>query len=114
MAEQKTKGKKPPTARQLEIKRLVDKGSDRRSDQESARLDQLKQEERRDRFQRLAVRRVQNALKALRNVARMGNRQTYQYSDEEASKICTVLEVACDEVGKAFYETKRQGELFTL
>ena len=114
MSETVKKVKKPATPRQLEIKKLVDKGRDRRSDQESARLDQLKMEERRDRFLNLAPKRTQKAIKALQQVGNCGNRQSYAYTDEEALKIGMALKRALDACGESFSPRGRSEEAFSL
>jgi hypothetical protein len=108
------KGKAPPTPRQVEIKRLIDKGSAARTEQESARLDQLKEEEKRDRFLRLAAPRVQRALHALVNVARLGNKQNYHYREDEAEKILTAISDAVDDVARAFTPGEKVKKSFTL
>lgn len=110
----KVKAKKAPTPRQLEIKRLRDKGREARSDQENARLDQLAKEERRDRFLRLASKRVNNALAKLRNVERMANKSVYDYSPEEAAKIAQALQVGFDALVSAFASTKKASACFSL
>ena len=108
------KPKEPPTPRQLEIKRRREKGSEHRNDQESARLEQLVKEERRDRFMRLAVKRTQNASKQLRNVARMANRAVYDYTPEEAEKIVRHLAKEMDAVIDAFARKTQAEKGFSL
>lgn len=114
MAELTGKKKVDLTPRQAEIKRLVAKGREKRSDQESARLDQLKMEERRDRFLKLAPKRVQKAIKALQYVGNCGNRSSYQYSEEEALKIGLALKRALDECGEKFSSRGKDEATFTL
>lgn len=114
MAEQTGKKKVELTPRQAEIKRLIARGREKRSDQESARLDQLKMEERRDRFLHLAPKRVQKALKALAQVANCGNRQSYAYTDEEALKIGLALKRALDTCGESFSPRSRGEDKFAL
>lgn len=110
----KVKQKKAPTPRQIEIKRLADKGRDSRSDQENARLDQLKKEERRERFLRLASKRVNGALAKLRNVERMANKSVYDYSAEEGAKIVQAIEHAASLVNSAFAAKKSEPTGFKL
>lgn len=110
----KTTQKQAPTPRQMEIKRLKEKGRNGRSDQESARLDQLKKDERRERFLRLASKRVNNALRYLNNVARMANKSVYDYSPDEGAKIVQAVEYATSLVHAAFSHTKNETPGFTL
>lgn len=62
-----------------------------RTQEQVATLTTLVREEARDRFVRLANRRTLNALKALDNVGRMGNKTVYEYTDAEAAEICDAL-----------------------
>ena len=108
------KPKNPPTPRQLEIKRLRDKGREHRNDYESAKLEQLVKEERRERFLRLASKRVSNATKQLRNVGRMANRAVYDYTPEEAEKIVRHLVKQMDGVIDAFAQKTQTEQGFSL
>lgn len=114
MAEQSKKKNVELTPRQAEIKRLVAKGREKRSDQESARLDQLKMEERRDRFLHLAPKRVKKAIKALSQVGNCGNRQSYAYTEEEALKIGLALKRALDACGDRYSQQSKESDAFTL
>jgi hypothetical protein len=91
-----------PTERQMEIRQLAAKGRSNRSDQESARLDQLNMEERRDRFVRLAPKRVKHAVRVLRQIGNMGNLGSYYYDPSEAGKIISILEDALQKVRASF------------
>lgn len=71
-------------------------------------------EERRDRFLKLAPRRVQKALKALQQVGNCGNRNSYQYSEEEALKIGLALKRALDECGEKYSAMGKDEPSFTL
>lgn len=73
-----------------------------------------RQQERRDRFVRLAAKRVQRALDALANVSRLGNRVSYSYTDEEANKISNVVYDAAVAVKDAFTQTAGGKQVFTL
>lgn len=73
-----------------------------------------RQQERRDRFIRLAAKRVQRALDALTNVSRLGNRSAYSYTDEEAAKIVNTIYDSAVSVKDAFSETKGGKTVFTL
>lgn len=114
MTETTRRQKPQPTPQQSEIARLVAKGASKRTDQESARLDQLKSEERRARFLRLAPRRVRNAIKQLTNVSRLGNRATYDYTTEEATRIGAALNEKFEEVYRAFQPKQRDEGQFSL
>lgn len=105
---------KPPTPRQQEIKRLRDKGRDKRTDQESARLDQLVKEERRERFLALAPKRTQRVLDDLRRLSNCGQRNSYTYSDDEAAKIIGAVMEAAQVTARAFEERKREADSFRL
>lgn len=50
-----------------------------------------REQERRDRFIRLAEKRVNNALRAIKNVGRLGNKAIYKYEDAEAARIMEEL-----------------------
>lgn len=73
-----------------------------------------RQQERRDRFLRLAAKRVQHALNALTNVSRLGNKGSYSYTDDEAAKITSTVYDAAVAVKDAFSETKGGKTTFTL
>lgn len=46
----------------------------------------------RERFEELAPKRTETALKAVRVLSRCGNRQSYEYTEEEAAQIFDALE----------------------
>lgn len=73
-----------------------------------------RQQERRARFVKLAEKRVRNALKALNNVVRCGNKAAYSYTDEEAEKISSTLYDAAVAVRDAFTSVKNEKHTFTL
>lgn len=52
---------------------------------------------RRERFERVATRRVNRILDELRRLGQCGNRRSYEYSDEERKKIFAAI---IDDVGK--------------
>lgn len=108
------KPKQPPTPRQAEIKRLTDKGRDKRTDQENARLDQLRKEERRERFLRLAPKRTQKALATMDNIVLCANANAYDYTADEADKIVKALLHAAAKVEAAFSKRKEEKSLFSL
>ena len=45
----------------------------------------------RDKFVRLAERRTKNAIKAIRVIAKLGNKNAYDYDDSDVRKIATTL-----------------------
>lgn len=53
-------------------------------------------------FVRLAERRVSSALKVLRHVRQLANRQTYTYTPEQTATIVSALTIGVDSVKKAF------------
>lgn len=70
----------------------------------------------RQRFERLAVKRVRKALRALEHVRACGNRQNYSYSEDEAGKIISAIKDKVSEICSA-YSTTDNGEspsLFNL
>lgn len=70
----------------------------------------------RRRFERLCVKRVRKALKALDHVKACGNRQNYSYSEEEAERIVTALKHKVEDIASA-YSQEGNGEepsLFSL
>lgn len=113
--QQKQKGQKSPkTPRQLEIERLAKIGRGKRTEQQDARLDQLKKEERRERFTRLAPKRVQNVIEACRRLKQCGNANSYEYSAEEAQKIISAVTEAVNDAALGFAERKEERKLFSL
>ena len=68
----------------------------------------------RERFQRLAPKRTNRALKALDRVSQMSNTGAYRYSDDEARKIVDALRQAVDSVEAAFSRQVEADTEFTL
>lgn len=66
------------------------------------------QESRSDRFRRLAEQRVNRALKDLRLIANLANRNNYDYSDEEARILLSALEKELKVTRAAFMATRRE------
>lgn len=62
----------------------------------------LPMSEKQARFRRLAVPRVQKAVHAIKLVQNLSDRRHNQYSPEEASKVCSALRAAVDDLEKAF------------
>jgi hypothetical protein len=59
-------------------------------------------EEKHANFRRLAVSRMGKALDALANIAQLGNRETYVFTDEETAKIVRVLRENVDAIEDSF------------
>ena len=70
----------------------------------------------RDKFVRLATKRVSNALKALQLIGNLSNRSNYDYTEEDVQKIFRALQEELGTCRKKFeLATKRQsGMRFTL
>jgi hypothetical protein len=60
------------------------------------------QEEKAARFKKLAIKRVNKALRTLDAVIALGNRRSYAYTDEQANKIMESLQLKLDTTKKAF------------
>jgi len=58
--------------------------------------------QRRDNFVRLAVRRVNRAIKDIRLIGNLSNRSAYQYDDEDARKIVRALQKEVDALKARF------------
>lgn len=54
-------------------------------------------EDKREKFVRLANQRVNKALDQLRLIGNLGNRSSYEYSEEDAKKILRALQKALDD-----------------
>lgn len=79
------------------------------------RLEQgLPPETKRDKFQRLANRRVPRLLKAMAHVAALSNRSTYDYSKEQAEKIIAALNASLKVVTDRFKGSEDNGTLFRI
>lgn len=68
----------------------------------------------RERFVKYAERRVAVALKKLAHVKNMGNKASYQYTEEEAAKIITALEEGVAAIRRAFTGTTEKRVAFQL
>lgn len=69
---------------------------------------------RRERFRSQAERRVNNAIKRLGQVANLGNRGSYEATDEEYSKILSALGEAYQEIRQRFSGGQVAKREFTL
>jgi len=70
--------------------------------------------DRRDRFLRLAAARVNKAISALRNVARLGNTSSYSYTQDDVAKITVAINDEVDGVWQAFAPSGSHKPAFTL
>ncbi len=75
----------------------------------------MRQEDR-DKFVRLATKRVSNALKSIQLIGNLSNRSNYDYTEEDVQKIFRALQEELGACRKKFeLATKRQsGTRFTL
>jgi hypothetical protein len=69
---------------------------------------------RRERFKTQAERRVNNAIKRLAQVANLGNRSSYEATEEEYGKILSVLGEAYQEIRLRFSGGQVAQQRFTL
>lgn len=67
-----------------------------------------------DRFTKLAVARVNKAIKSLDAVAALGNRRSYAYTPEQAEKVKAAITGATDKLSKAFDANGGGAAGFTL
>lgn len=72
-----------------------------------------KQETKAEKFVRLANIRVSNALKAIRQVSKLGIRSDYEYDEKQVEKIMKALQHAVDNAGMDF-NTNTDGHEFSL
>lgn len=114
MAAETTKKTAKLSVAQVEINQLRKIAASKRTEQQQSRLDQLVAGEKRSRFDRLAVKRVNKAIKALNHVARLGNRNNYSYTDAEAAKIVAAILKSSEDTMAAFAETREQKQQFSL
>ncbi|WP_295818049.1 hypothetical protein [uncultured Deinococcus sp.] len=66
------------------------------------------QESKHDRFRRLAEQRVNRALKELRLIANLANRNNYDYTEEEVKILLSALEKELKATRSAFRATPRE------
>jgi hypothetical protein len=67
-----------------------------------------------DRFKKLAVVRMNRAIKAVDAVSALGNRRSYTYNDDQVQKIKTALQSSVSKVEKAFSATTQNDAGFSL
>jgi hypothetical protein len=65
-------------------------------------------------FERLAERRVNDAIKKLRLIGNLANRRNYEYTDKHAKKIVDVLEAELRILKAKFREEECEGGLFSF
>lgn len=63
----------------------------------------------RDRFIKLAEKRVTRAINYIRLIGNLSNRSNYSYTDEEAEKIIKALETGVRDI-KLLFQKKKNGE----
>lgn len=68
----------------------------------------------RERFLRLAPKRVQRALDVLRRVQNVGAKATYIYTPEEAAKIIAALQAVMRDIESAFSSAAVEKQTFSL
>jgi hypothetical protein len=72
------------------------------------------QESKRDRFERLAERRVTNALKQIRLIGNLANRGNYDYTDEHVRQLLDALEAEMRHLRKRFQQQGASGRTFSF
>lgn len=71
--------------------------------------------QKREKFVRLAEARVNNALRAIRLIGNLSNKNNYQYSEQDVQKILAALNLAVKELSNQFRPgAERDGEKFSL
>lgn len=66
-----------------------------------------------DRFKRIAARRTQNLLEAIRKLGNCSNRGTYSYSEEEVSKMFSVIDTEIKRI-KGIFNAKEKSNKFSF
>ena len=54
-------------------------------------MEKVQRAQRREKFVKLAERRTKNAIKAIRVIAKLGNKNAYEYTTEDVKKIASAL-----------------------
>lgn len=70
--------------------------------------------EKREKFVTLAEKRVNNAIRQIRGVGKLGNPNRYEYTEEDAKKICTILREEVERVRENFLEKNKKSDSFSL
>lgn len=76
-------------------------------------VSQLGDESKADRFKRIASRRTQNALEAIRRLTHCANHTSYEYTEEQAKKILDAVIAAVHDLERRF-EPQEQRESFEV
>ena len=71
-------------------------------------------ETKRDRFVRLAEKRMQRALGSIRVIRNLANTGNYEYSQEDVEAIITGLRKAVDDLEAVFTSKTRRSQAFSL
>lgn len=66
-----------------------------------------------DRFKRIAARRTQNVLEALRKIGNCSNRGIYSYSDEDVSKMFSAIDSEIRRI-KVLFNAKEKSNKFSF
>ncbi len=67
-------------------------------------------ESKNDRFRRLAVARMNAALKQLKLIENLANRNNYEWTDEEAKKMISALNKAVESIDKKLKKTEAESD----
>lgn len=70
----------------------------------------MKLEEKRERFKRLGTMRTNEVMKRLKILGNCGNRSAYEYTDEEVTKIFSVIEKAVKDSRSKFHVVSRNNK----
>lgn len=76
----------------------------------SAKAKQERQTAKAEKFQELAVKRVNAAIGRIRLLRNLGNRNTYSYNEDQVNRILNSLRAEVDAVEKAFSATSKSVE----
>lgn len=103
-------------AADAEAQRIIDESKlSRPSDGQRQKFGPAEREaKRRERFLKLAPKRMTKAIKAIRAVANMANKGAYSYNDDEVEKIRKALIDAVEYAVRDFSRVETKEELFTL
>ena len=66
--------------------------------------------DRNEKFKELANKRVNRALKLIRSISKLSNRNNYEYEDAQADKIVRALEKECKALRHAFSNTNNKSD----
>lgn len=80
----------------------------------ASRTPALHRGDRRERFRRLAEKRVNRTIKDLQLIGNLSNRSNYEYTGEEVEKILRVLEAELRKVRQTFSHKGRSESPFSL